>query len=50
MKNYDEQSHDEFLDEFCFIANDEEENIEEDLQSTFESKYKLSLYVWKIRN
>lgn len=39
MENDDEKSSKEFLDEFCFIVIHKEEEIDEDLQVTFEDIY-----------
>lgn len=35
----DEESSEEFLYKFCFIANDVKEEIDEELQATFEDTY-----------
>lgn len=48
MESNDEESLDEFLVEFCIIANDEEVNIEEDLQTTFEDLYQDFINVGKL--
>lgn len=48
IESDDEDSLDEFLEEFCFIANDEEEEIDEELQATFKDTYLDFINIRKI--
>lgn len=39
MESDDEESLEEFLSEFCFIANNNDEENDEELQAIFEDMY-----------
>lgn len=48
LESEDEIDLEEFLEKFCFMANDEEEKIEEELQATFEEMYQNFINVDKV--
>lgn len=48
MESADENNSKEFLKEFCFITNDEEEEIDKELQATFKDMYYYFINIDKI--
>lgn len=48
LESADENNSKEFLKEFCFITNDEEEEIDKELQATFKDMYYNFINIDKI--